>query len=191
MKKLLCLLLLCCTACSSTPPARQDFLLQASRTGSAQSVRFGALQVQELRAAPPFRDSALVYRETAQRFVADPYHGFLAPPPVQLSQNLRQWLRSSGLFAQVLPSAGSAASSWLLEGELLALYIDVSDPAQPAAVLELQLQLHRGTQSFSYPLAIREALASAEPEAAAAGLQRALSRALTQLEQQLTSSKAD
>lgn len=192
MKKLLLLLcVLICTACGTTPPDRQDFLLSAQRAGASLPARFGALQVNELRSSAPFRDLALVYRESAQRYIADPYHGFLATPSSQITQHTRRWLSQSGLFSQVYPSGSSLIAPWQLEGEVLAIYIDVSEPKSPKAVIHAQFLLSHQQQSRSFDLSAVQALPDASPETAAQGLSVALESLLKQLEQHLTSSNFD
>ncbi|QLG86781.1 hypothetical protein HQ393_00170 [Chitinibacter bivalviorum] len=176
------------TACSSTPPARQDYLLQTQRSGTSQSAQFGALQVNELRSTAPYRDMAFLYKESEQRFVADPYHGFLATPTVQITQQTRQWLAQSGLFSQVYPTGSSLIAPWQLEGELLAMYIDVSDVHHPKVLIRVQFLLSNHAKSESFTLTAEQVIADAQPETAAKGYQQALASLLNQLEQHLISS---
>jgi uncharacterized lipoprotein YmbA len=187
---ILCLLMLC-TACSTPTPPRQDYLLSVQRNAAAQTSKFGALYVNELRSSSPFRDLALLYKENAQRYVADPYHGFLAPPSVQITQQTRQWLGQSGLFSQVYPTGSSLIAPWQLEGELLAMYVDVSQVSQPRVVIQVQYLLSHGAKVHAFTLTAEQAIADAEPQTAAAGMQLALAQLLTQLEQHLISSNLD
>ncbi|WP_348944087.1 hypothetical protein ABHF33_11460 [Chitinibacter sp. FCG-7] len=189
MKKLIALLVLAvCTACSTTPVARQDFLISAERDGASRAARFGVLQVNELRSNPPYRDLALIYKESPQRFVADPYNGFLAPPGNQITRQTRAWLARSGLFSRVNPMGSSLIAPWQLEGELLAMHIDVSTPAQPKAVIQVQYLLSHQQQSAQFTLSAEHAIADASPNSAAAGFSAALESLFKQLEQELASS---
>ncbi|WP_410497426.1 lipoprotein [Chitinibacter sp. S2-10] len=190
MKKTLFTLfsLLFLAACSSTPPERQDFLIEATRSGASLPARFSELQVNELRSHPPYRDLSMVYRESAQRFVADPYHGFLSTPSSQITQQTRQWLASSGLFSRVYPTGSNLIAPWQLEGELLAMYIDVSMPHAPKTVIKAQYLLSHNGKSASFLLSAEHALPNAKAETAAQGYQETLRMLLIQLEQHLISS---
>ncbi|WP_373976262.1 hypothetical protein NT239_05655 [Chitinibacter sp. SCUT-21] len=186
---LVCALLI--SACASTTPERQDFLISAERQTARNEAKFGALQVNELRSNAPYRDLALIYKESPQRFVADPYHGFLAAPANQLTQQTRAWLAKSGLFSRVYPTGSSQIAPWQLEGELLAMYIDVSAPKTPKVVIQAQYLLSYGNKSANFLLTAEQSITDPGPESAAQGFSTALAKLLTQLEQELTSSNLD
>lgn len=195
MKRLQYLLLLICVllsvGCSTTPPERQDFLISAQRTAASHSARFGALQVNELRSNAPYRDLAMIYKESAQRFVADPYHGYLAPVSSQITQQTRAWLGQSGLFSRVYPTGSSQLAPWQLEGELIAMYVDVSTPTAPKAVIKAQFLLSHQAKTATFILDAQQPLNDPSPNTAAQGFSHALESLLLQLEQHLISSNLD
>ncbi|WP_288841277.1 ABC-type transport auxiliary lipoprotein family protein [uncultured Deefgea sp.] len=192
------ILTLCCISvllfgCSSTKPPRKDFLLStlpASQSSPARSATphfNGSLQVQDLRAPLPYRSTSLIYRESAQRFVLDPYNGFLAPPAQQVSDLSREALAASGLFTAVLPAGSSLMPNWRLEGELQKMYVDVTNPAQPRVTLSVRYALsqieHNTPRIFEFTQT--EAIVDASPEQAVIGFNRALNTILLQLESSL------
>ena len=186
MKIALFALILILTACGSTAPQRQDFLLNSARSAPAvASATLGKLQVLELQAHPPYRNLALIYKESPQRFVADPYHGFLAPLAQQISSQTRNWLAQSGAFSAVLSPSSAIDADWQLEGELQAAYVDVSIPAAPKVNLTVRYTASKGNTVHSWPLSQTVAIDSAQPEHAVIGFNRALNALLLQLESSL------
>ncbi|MBM5573754.1 ABC-type transport auxiliary lipoprotein family protein [Deefgea sp. CFH1-16] len=192
------ILTLCCISallfgCSSTTPPRKDFLLSNLPTSQTSTDRLatphfkGSLQVEDLHALSPYRSTSLIYRESAQRFVLDPYNGFLAPPAQQISNLTRQALAASGLFTAILPVGSSLLPSWRLEGELQQLFVDVTNPAQPRVTLSIRYALsqieHNTPRIFAFTQT--EAIVDASPEQAVIGFNRALNTILLQLESSL------
>ncbi|MGL6040244.1 MAG: ABC-type transport auxiliary lipoprotein family protein [Deefgea sp.] len=195
MKNYLSILMLCglLTACGSTPIKRQDFLLSADRTENQlnKTPAFSVLHVADLRANRPYNTQSLIYRESAQRFVLDPYNGFLAPPAQQISAQTRDHLSRGGLFSAVLPQGSTLAAEWRIEGELVNFFIDVRTPAKPTVTLEIRYALSNENQTTPkiFLLSRTEAIVDASPEQAVIGFNRALNVILLQLEASLLAAK--
>ncbi|WP_035061793.1 ABC-type transport auxiliary lipoprotein family protein [Andreprevotia chitinilytica] len=137
---LLSILLLAACSTPRTPPQETHYLLTAARARAPVATSNGlTLRVMPLRAPAPFDDSHFVYRETAQRFVIDPYRGFLTPPDRQITQRLREWLAASGLYGHVVDNTADSPVAQRLEGELLELTVDRRD--SPVVLLRLRLRL--------------------------------------------------
>ena len=145
----------------------------------------GKLQVADLQASPPYRQLALIYKESPQRFVSDPYHGFLAPLTQQISAQARSWLAQSGRFSAVLNPSSLAQADWQLEGELEAAYVDVINPAQPKVTLAVRFVANKGNAVHSWTFTQTESIPNAKPEQAVIGFNRALNGLLLQLESSL------
>ncbi|KAF0813046.1 hypothetical protein IGB42_02442 [Andreprevotia sp. IGB-42] len=138
------------TACSlpTTPPQENNYLLASTRSGAALAQRYDSLRLMPLRAAPPYDTPRFVYRETDQRYVMDPYRGYMAPPAQQISTRLRDWLAASGITAHVV-GPGPIAAQHRIEGELTRFDVDLR-PGQPRSVsISVRLRLQdEGTQAL-------------------------------------------
>ena len=183
-------LLLAACSLQSVAPEKTTYQFGASRPpiATTTSSRFGTLRVADFRVAQANRSSSLLYRETDQRFVADPYHLFIAPPATLLAERYRAWLAHSALFRSVLPSGAMMAADATLEVELVELYADVRDPKHPTAVLALRAWLAdaKGREAMpEWRFSQRVPLSSADADSVVAGLDMALSAALTDLEKAL------
>ncbi|MDR3414154.1 MAG: hypothetical protein P4L87_24870 [Formivibrio sp.] len=183
-------LLLAACSLQSAAPEKTTYQFGASRPPQAAvtNTRFGILRVADFRADQANRTSSLLYRETDQRFVADPYQLFIAPPATLLTERSRTWLASSGLFRSVLPSGALLTADTTLEGELVELYADVRDPKHPAAVLSLRAWLVNAKGTADMPqwrFSQRVPLVNADAGTVVAGFDQALSAALTDLEKAL------
>ncbi|AMC36843.1 ABC-type transport auxiliary lipoprotein family protein [Janthinobacterium sp. B9-8] len=183
---LLCTVLL--AACGTAIPIKETYLPVAERTGMAQAKHFkGSLQIAPFSAQAPFAERSFFYRESAQRFVKDPYREWLSPPAQLLTLSTQRWLQASGLFSEVLPLAAKQAGDYQLSGELLTLHTDLQ--AQPLAVAKLHIRL----SSANSPVILDTILTANEPltgttaNEIAAGLDRALANTLKQLESTLIS----
>lgn len=179
--------------CSSNPVQRQDFLLSSDKNQAkiSSAPLLGVLQVLELRTNRPYNTQSLIYRESAQHFVLDPYNGFLAPPTQQISALTRDHLARSGLFNAVLPQGSILNAPWKLEGELQAFYIDVSVPAKPSVTLEIRFALSNDNNAIPtmLMLAKTEPILNPSPEQAVIGFNRAFNAILLQLDASLLAVK--
>ncbi len=185
------LLLSGCAGLGDPPPPRQHYAVTVEHP-AAVAAPSGApvLAVQTLQAAPRAGSEGFLYRRSEAEYLTDAYHRWVAPPAPTLTQNLREWLAASGLFAYVTPGVGYAQPGYVLEGSVLSLYGDYRDLQAPQAVLAVELALLQD-QPAGMQLRLRrhyqetEPLPRADPEALAAGWRRAWMRVLQRLEQDL------
>lgn len=180
-----------CAGLGTPPPPRQHYALTAEHP-PAQAAPAGApvIAVQTLQAAPRAGGEGFLYRRTEEEYVSDYYHVWVSPPAPILSQNLREWLAASGLFAYVTPGVGYAQPGYVLEGSLLSLYGDYRNPQAPLAVLAVEFALLQD-QPAGMNLRLRrhyqetEPLPQANPTALAAAWRVAWTRLLQRLEQDI------
>ncbi|MGE5296340.1 MAG: ABC-type transport auxiliary lipoprotein family protein [Solirubrobacterales bacterium] len=143
----LCLGLLCvglaAGGCATgTSRERRQFILEAVRPGEPlQSVFSGSLEVHRFSVDAAFVTRNLVYRLGEFEYEVDYYRQFLVSPGAMITEQTRQWLADSGLFAQVLPTGSRVMPSYTLEGNVTALYGDFTNASSPAAVMEIRFFL--------------------------------------------------
>ncbi len=175
----------------SVAPEKTVYQFGATRPAGlphAPQPRYGVVRVQDFRVTQINRTSSLIYRETGQRFVADPYRLLTAPPAVLIAERTRTWLAASGLFQSVVPAGSLLATDLTLEGELADFYTDVRDPRNPAVVITLRAWLVGKNDVLTRPewrVSKRIALDSPDAATVAAGFDQALAEALTDLETML------
>lgn len=197
MKKLIecvcaSMLLLLLGACGLPGPMPEKTTFQFGTVRPAiavQSPRFNTLRVADFRVMQANRVSNLIYRETDQRYVADPYRVLLAPPGSLLAERTRAWLAASGLSHAVLPAGSSIIADANLEVEVSELYADVRDPRHPAAVLGLRAWLTNADgKLLRQEWHFEQRIALAKPDAAyvVAAWDQALQLALADLEHTLS-----
>lgn len=190
MKRLI--LLLCSAliaACGTAIPSKETYLPVIERSGLSHAVQFkGTLQINAFSAQAPFGERHFFYRESAQRFAKDPYREWLSSPTGLITAHAQTWLKSSGLFSEVLPLSSNQTADYQLSGELLTLHTDLQ--AKPIAVAKLHIRL----SSAKSPVILDTILTANEPLSGtsasdiAAGLDKALASTLKQLESKLISS---
>jgi ABC-type uncharacterized transport system auxiliary subunit len=86
----------------------------------------------------PFDSQSLIYRTGADSFETDPYAQFLVPPAEILSAALQGYFRQTGVFSDVSIPGSLLPADMFLEVTVDQLYGDFRNPAEPAAVLEVQ-----------------------------------------------------
>jgi ABC-type uncharacterized transport system auxiliary subunit len=179
-------------ACSFTRPPveRAAFDLAPPRASTAAGAPGAvALKVRPFRVAAPYDGREFLYRKADGQLIADFYHGFAAGPGELVTAAVADWLKASGRFGSVLEPGISADAPYALEGAVLALYGDLRDGQQPAAVLDVQVYLVRAASSREIALdrrySERVALADAAPATIAKGYNEALANVLSRLERDL------
>ncbi len=116
------------------------FSLQAG-PGTALPRAFDlAVTVRRVRLSPRYEGRELVYRQSATEYVSDFYNAYFIAPADMLTQEIRERIKASSLFAHVLDPASLARSRYALEGAVSELYGDFSQ-AEPKAVLKAQFFL--------------------------------------------------
>ncbi len=121
---------------------RKYYLLEAVRQGPPATLRREVtLRVRRFDVDTAFADKGFVYRIGEFRYESDYYHEFLVAPGTMIAEQTRDWLADSGLFKRVLPVRSPLESTYLLEGNVTALYGDFTNKAAPEAVLEIRFFL--------------------------------------------------
>lgn len=131
-----------CVKLERQPVDKRFYSLDVARPGEAvPAPKAGAaLLVRRLQVSPRVAPRELVYRMGESGWTADYYNLFFVPPADMLSQDLRTWLRTSGLYANVVDPASLLEPTLVLEGNVVGLHGDFSQsPAQ--AVVEMQFLL--------------------------------------------------
>ena len=158
----------------------------ASERRSAESLRMG-----NVRVAPPYAGSALVYRLDDVRYASDPYHVFAADPGAMLGSRIAEWLDDAGPFDTVAQPGSTRPSQYVLEATVAELYGDFREGKPPAAVLTLQFALiaqtsARPTVMYERTVGRRVDLPKASPDALVRGYGTALAEILSEVTPELS-----
>ena len=181
-----------CVDLGGERPGQNFYLLNASRgedTAPGAAVVREPLLVRSFSVSPRFEDDRLIYRMGKNRFAADYYHRFLAPPAVMLTEEVSRWLESAGLFARVLEAPSRIQAGYFLEGDVSALYGDFS-VSPPLAVMAMEFSLFRdlpAAPELIFHKGYRKEISLGEqsPEAVVAALEAAARKILIQFEKDL------
>ncbi len=182
--------------CSVSPLRSADkayYVLDVKHPADVQSAPAGTggLEVRPFAISARYEDAPFVYRDGELRYTADFYHAFFTPPANMISDEVRDWLGASGLFANVLSGASQLQPDYVLEGRITDLYGDRSDPRAHKAVLGIQFTLLHDRPAGS-ELVLQDlyreqiALPDNTPEALVEGWSRALRSILQRFESDLT-----
>lgn len=133
-----------CVSVSKEYPKISSYVLSTAREGErGETVYRENVVVRKLRISPRFGTQSFVYRTEEHVYETDFYHSFLVAPDHMVTEEIRKWLRGSGLFRHVLTPDSRADAELVLEGNIVELYGDYSDSSEPKGVIELQLFLVR------------------------------------------------
>jgi cholesterol transport system auxiliary component len=167
---------------------REYYILDTVREGKPAAVHSDAtLRLRRFNVDEAFATRALVYRVDEFRYESDFYHQFLVLPGVMITEEARDWLASSGLFARVTTVGSRLESAYLLEGNVIDFYADFTQKATPEAVVEIRFFLLAGPETGE-SVALSETYRAATPiftrtaEAIVQALSRSLADILTRLE---------
>lgn len=171
-------------------PHKQRYVLDISPVRVSDPGARGVVQVNRVRVAPLFERKGLVYRTGEDRYEADFYHEFYAPPGELIREAVGQWLLRSGVFSEVVAPTMRADPDWWLEGRVTKLYADVRRAGAPEAVLEIGWTLLDARSIDSQTVFDRSysavvALSDREPATVMDGLRRALAHSLERLNEDL------
>jgi len=179
--------------CSQSALAeRKYYLLDAVRPGTPAAVHSDAtLRLRRFDVDEAFAQRELVYRVEEFRYEADYYRQFLILPGIMITEETRDWLADSGLFARVTGVGSRLESTYLLEGNVLDLHADFTPRGKPEAVVEIRFFLLGGPEA-NESVALSETYRAATPisnrtaEAVVEALSRSLAEILTRLEADVT-----
>jgi cholesterol transport system auxiliary component len=172
-------------------PAKRQYVLDANRAGKLRPADgAGVLMVRTFRVSDRFENSQLVYRTGPLSYESDFYNQFLSSPGSLITEEVRQWLGASGVFANVVSAGSRMEARYVLEGNVAALYGDYTSKDAPAAVLEMQFFLigragSGNSIAFHKTYAVTKPLASSGPPALVEGLSACLTEVLKALEADL------
>ena len=175
-------------------PEKRFFVLHAERTGAPRATPApGVCKVKRLTVSPGFTSREIVYRVGQDAFETDYYNLFHSAPADLLSQAVRHWVDDAGLFEHVAEPRSDLRPFYLLEGNVVTLHGDFSDPDNPVAVLEMQFFLLKD-EDFDYRIRMdadfRREIPIADKSAAGVveALNIALAQILAELEERISSS---
>ena len=109
--------------CTQNSSMIQDqYRLDVTRVSDeAQTQGQGVLKVRHFAISSSFETHEFVYRKAESRYISDFYHGFLSPPAGLITEEARQWLSESGVFANVVGAFSSVDYDYMLEGDIQAV----------------------------------------------------------------------
>ena len=186
------------SGCASRKAIVKDtFLLDAQRGGaSVQAASETILAVQPFSVAPAFGGKGLVYRTDENQYESDFYNEYFVSPAAMMTEQTRNWLSESGVFAQVLSPISSAEPTHSLEGHIKQIAADVRDKANPQAVLELSfflLEQHKRKRAvrFNKTYSVTRPLESKAASACIDALSQCLRQILEDIETDLASNLSE
>ncbi len=180
------------SGCASRKAIVKDtFLLDTQRSGkSVQATSEVILAVQPFSIAPAFGGKGMVYRTGENRYESDFYNEYFVSPAAMMTDQTRNWLADSGVFAQVLLPTSSVKPTQILEGHIKQIAADLRDKANPQAILEISFflieqQKRERTIQFQKTYSVTQPLESRTAPAGIAALNQCLTEILENLEKDL------
>lgn len=176
---------------------KDTFLLDVQRDNrSVQKTSESTLTVQPFSIAPEFADKGIVFRTGDNQCESDFYNEYFIFPAPMITEQTRQWLSQSGLFAQVLSPVSSVKPTHVFEGHIQQMVMDIRNPAAPQAVLEitfflLQQQSRNRIVQFHKTYESTQPMKSASFQDYIAAQNAGLRTILSELESDLTSHISD
>lgn len=148
------------------------------------------LLVQSVRANAELTVRGLITLQPDGSMSTNFYEEWAVPPAEAVSDDLRQWLAGSGLYAAVLAPGSRLSADLVLDATLLAFWANVkTNRTRVSLGLVLLDQRHGPIRVLLQKTVTAEAnLASAEPPAIVAGIRAALVEVLQLTEQALVTS---
>ena len=192
------LIALLCSGCAQrTAIVKDTFLLDAQRGGpSLKAAPKTVLAVRPFSIAPAFQGKGLVYRTEDDQYESDFYNEYFVSPSAMMTDQTRDWLSESGVFAEVLLPVSSFEPTLILEGHIKQIVADVRDKGNKQAVLELSFFLlekhnHNRTIRFQNTYSATQSLDGKTASACIAAMNQCLIEILGDLEKDLASNLAE
>ena len=166
------------------------YIVEATRASGPAAASDATLRVRRLNVDDAYATRQMVYRLDEFRYESDYYHQFLILPGVMLTDETRDWLADSGLFARVSSVGSRYETTYALEGNVIGLYADFTNRLAPQAVVAIRFFLLTGPEAEA-TVALSETYKAASPiaartaEAIVAALSKSLAEILTRLEADL------
>ena len=136
-------LVLAAASCLSKPAlAPQSFSIDPPAFHPAAAApEARVLSLSRVEVAPPYGGKSFVYRIGEHGIERDPYASFAVTPGWMLTSAIRGYLRNADFVKDVVaPGEGTRAAA-AVEAYASELCGDLSNPAEPSAVLTLQLRV--------------------------------------------------
>ena len=136
--------MLCCGCFSSAgkSPERRFYLLDVSRTGPARAASSPAtLTVRPFTMAPGFRSRELLYRTGPFAYESDYYTRFISSAEGLIAERTRQWLAAAGVVSAVVQPGSLVEPTYVLDGNVTALYADFRKDEPIRGVLGIEFFL--------------------------------------------------
>ena len=191
------LIALLCSGCAQrTAIVKDTFLLDAQRGGpSLKAAPKTVLAVRPFSIAPAFQGRGLVFRTDDDQYESDFYNEYFVSPSAMMTDQTRDWLSESGVFAQVLLPVSSVKPTHVLEGHIRQIFADVRDEGDLQAVVELSFFLLEQDKNdrkilFHKTYRVTQPLKSRTASACIAAMNQCLSEILGDLEKDLASNLA-
>ncbi len=172
---------------------KKYYVLDVNReqTNSTQAQGEKSLQVWRFTIDSSFGSRGLIYRTDEFSYEQDFYNEFIVSPASMITDKIRTWLSLSPCCQDVLNPGTIIDPSYILEGNVTALYGDYRDKTAPVAVMEIRISLLQAKQDtdpaiiFSKTYRSSIALQNSGPEGLVAALDKCLVEILTNLEKDL------
>lgn len=149
----------------------------------AESPLFAAAKLRAVRVSEPFDARTFIVRRGNTEFTADYYHSWLRAPQDLIRAQTARYLQSANLFTAVHDTGSGTSAPLGIEGIVDELYLDYTDPQQPAAVVTMRLLVtDERSPTFTPLFSARQSIrAPLPPSAPADALTDALTRVLAAL----------
>ena len=132
----------CSVAPTKAYPVKKQYVIDVTRPeGNVGNQALVGVKVRRFRIAAAFARNTLTYRTKEVVYETDFYNEFLTSPENLITNEVTEWLNDSGEFMLVAGLESWASTSYVLEGNITALYGDFANPDEPNAVLEIQIFL--------------------------------------------------
>lgn len=180
------------SGCGAKSYQKQRYLLETRRASSAATgSNENIMEVRSFTIDPAFSSKGLTYRKGEFEYESDFYNEFLISPDAMVTEKVRNWLSASGLSQRVLDRGSYLDPTYILEGNIVALYGDFRMKSSAKAVMELRvflLEMKTGAEPaivFGKTYKSSIALESEGPGALVGALDSCLIEILTNLEKDL------
>lgn len=178
--------------CGAKSYEKQHYLLDAQRVPSTVAGdQKNIVEVRRFTVESAFSTKGLTYRKGEFEYESDFYNEFLIAPGAMVTEKVRNWLSASGLSQRILDPGSYLDPTYVLEGNVVALYGDFRGKSSPKAVMEIRvflLEMKAGAEPaivFGKTYKSSIAFESEGPDALVRALDRCLVDILTDLEKDL------
>lgn len=122
--------------------SKRELLLDVQRARQeAESPGRGIVEIQRFGISSRFEGKGLIYRISDVTYESDFYNEYLTSPQSMVTEEVSNWLTRSGIFDSVVYTDSNLNANFILEGTVLALYGDFTQPENPRAVVEIEFFL--------------------------------------------------